>query len=77
MVGHVLYGHCSGSPQRTTRVRVCKGSMILPLLFDRKTVLVFFPSKPADRSVMRMICVKRNYHTSPFPAFLYKFYRER
>jgi hypothetical protein len=31
MAGHVLYGHCSGRPQRTTSVRFCRGSMILPL----------------------------------------------
>jgi hypothetical protein len=38
IAGHNLYGHCSGMPQRTTSVRVCKGSMILPLCSDRKTV---------------------------------------
>jgi hypothetical protein len=38
IAGHNLYGHCNGMPQRTTSVRVCKGSMILPLCSGRKTV---------------------------------------
>jgi hypothetical protein len=31
MAGHDLYGHCSGRQQRTTSVRVCRGSIVLPL----------------------------------------------
>lgn len=66
MAGHVLYGHWSGSPQRTTSVRVCRGNMILPavqiitrMLCDRghNAKFLFFSAQPYKPvSMIQLTC---------------------